>query len=101
MTIGEVSRAILSKNRTLRLAAQEKASYDYIQAQLIIKGVAICLGDKSGFPSIYEVYPGLFNEVVQEHQDKVQEKKMELSALRFKQFAQSYNKDFKNKEVPK
>ena len=30
---------------------------------------------------------------------KVEEQKMILSALRFKQFAQSYNSNLKNKEV--
>ena len=100
MTIGEVSRAIESKNRITKLEAQEKASYDYIQAQLIIKGISICLGDKSSFPNIREAYPGLFDEMPEPQQNKIQEKKDELSALRFKQFAQSYNKRF-NKEVPK
>ena len=101
MTPGEIIRAIDSKNRIVKIEAREKASYDYIQATLIIKGISICLGDKSPFPTLEEAYPGVFNEVLQEQQEKIEKQKIELSALRFRQFAQSYNDRFKNKEVPK
>lgn len=101
MTIGEVSRHIDSQNRCRRMEAQEKASYDYIQAQLIIKGVSLCLGAKDPFPDIYTAYPGIFDEVKQEQEQALEEKKINLSVLRFKQFAQTYNNKFINKEVPK
>ena len=101
MTPGEVGRTIKSKNRIVKIEAQERATYDYIQAQLIIKGISICLGDKSSYPTIEEAYPGIFDDVIKQQEQKVQEHKMSLSALRFKQFAQSYNNNFKNKEVPK
>ena len=99
MTFAEIERAVNSKVRILKLQAQEKATYDYILAQLITKGVSRVLGDKSNFPSIEEAYPGIFDEVVAERKAKAEEQKMNLSALRFKQFAQSYNNNFKNKEV--
>lgn len=83
------------------LEAKEKASYDYILASLIVKGVSITLGDKTPFPTIQEAYPGVFDDVVKEQEDKIQQQKIELSTLRFRQFAQSYNDRFKNKEVPK
>ena len=101
MTPGEVIRAIEAKNRLIKIEAREKATYDYIQATLIIKGVSICLGDKSSFPSIQEAYPGVFEEVIKEQEAKLQERRDELSVIRFKQFAQSYNQKYKNKEVPK
>ena len=101
MTPGEVIRAIESHNRVLQAQARERAMYDYIQANLIVKGVSICLGDKSSYPSLQEAYPGVFDEVIKEQEEKAQQRKMELSTLRFKQFAQSYNNKFKNKEVPK
>lgn len=100
MTPGEVIRAIESNNRIKKVEAQERASYDYIQAQLIVKGVSIVLGDKKQFPTLQEVYPGLFDDLQKAEEDKIQQQKIELSALRFKQFAQSYNNNF-NKEVPK
>lgn len=101
MTPAEIVRAIESKNRIKKLEAQEKASYDYIQANLIIKGISIVLGDKSSLPKIEEVYPSLFDDIAKEQEKKIQEQKANLSALRFRQFAQSYNTNFKNKEVRK
>jgi hypothetical protein len=100
MTPGEVVRFIESRNRVRRIEAQEKASYDYILAQLITKGVAITLGAKTTMPPIHEVYPELFDDLHKEQEEKINQQKIALSALRFKQFAQSYNNNLKNKEVP-
>jgi hypothetical protein len=99
MTPLEVSRAIHSKNRVRKIEAQERASYDYILASLIVKGVSITLGSKERFPSIHEAYSGLFDDVVEEQQEAIRNKKMNISALRFRQFAQTYNNNLKNKEV--
>ena len=102
MTFAELDRAVKSKNRRDKQQAQEKASFDYILANLIIKGVSKALGDKSEYPSIEAAYPGIFDDIAEERKAKVEEQKMNLSALRFKQFAQSYNESFKNnKEVAK
>jgi hypothetical protein len=99
MTIAEIQREVKSVIRVRKLESQEKASYDYILANLIVKGVAKCLGDKSEYPTIEKAYPNLFDDIAAEREQKIQEQKMNLSAIRFKQFAQSYNKNFKNKEV--
>lgn len=99
MTIGEVVRQIESNNRMEKLQAQEKASYDYILASLIVRGVSITLGSKDTFPPIEEVYSGLFTERILEQQEKAEENRITLSVLRFRQFAQSYNNAYKNKEV--
>lgn len=101
MTPGEVNRSIQSRNRVRKIEAQEKASYDYIQACLIIKGIGITLGGKGTFPGLEEAYPSIFTDVMKAKNEEIQEQKINLSALRFKQFAQSYNTKFKNKEVPK
>ena len=101
MTPGEVIRAIQSKNRVNKVEAQERATYDYLLASLIVKGVSITLGSKDKFPPIEEVYTGVFDELVEKRKAKIEQQKTNLSALRFKQFAQSYNSKFKNKEVPK
>ena len=99
MTLGEVQREVRSKIKVQKIEARERASFDYIQAQLITKGVSMVLGDKSEYPKLEEVYPGLFDEVIEESKAKAQEYKTNLSALRFKQFAQSHNKNFKNRGV--
>lgn len=93
MTLAELTRLINSKKRLQKQQAQEKASYDYILADLIGRSIARIHSSSNEYPQIADVYPTLFDrEVVAE---KIQEKKDELSALRFKQFAQSYNKKFK------
>lgn len=99
MTPAEIERAVQSKNRIKKIEAQEKASYDFILANLITKNISIILSGKGTPPTINEVYADLFEDVAQEQQEKVEEQKMNLSALRFRQFAQSYNTNFKNKEV--
>lgn len=83
----------------MKIETQERASFDYIQANLIIKGISIVLGSKESFPQINTVYPGLFDDIQKEQEEKIKQQKDNLSALRFKQFAQSYNSKFKNKEV--
>lgn len=99
MTIAEIQRATESMVRVRKMEAQEKASYCYILANLIAKGVSKVLGDKSDYPTIEEVFPSLFADTVLEREAASEEQRMNLSALRFKQFAQSYNKKLKNKEV--
>ena len=99
MTIGEVSRYINARNKIRKMEAQERASYDYILANLIAKGVSISLGAKDTMPSIYEVYGEVFEDIVKEKEEEKQEKIMQLSALRFRQFAHSYNNNRKNKGV--
>ena len=97
MTPGEVVRQAQSRTRVRRLEAQEKASYDYILAHLIIKGVGMTLGSKGTFPTLEEAYPGLFDDMAEKRNEEIQKQKMNLSALRFRQFAQSYNDKFKKR----
>ena len=98
MTIAELTRAIASKKRIQKQQAQEKASFDYILADLIGRSISRLYSSSTTVPEIAEVYPSLFDS--KEIEEEKQEKRDELSILRFKQFAQSYNKKFK-KEVGK
>lgn len=98
MTIAELTRAIASKKRIQKQQAQEKASFDYILADLIGRSISRLYSSSATVPEIAEVYPSLFDS--KEIEEEKQEKRDELSILRFKQFAQSYNKKFK-KEVGK
>ena len=99
MTPAEIIRAIESYNRVIKRQTKEKATHDYILAGLIVKGVSITLGGKSKFPTIQEAYPSIFDEDIEAHREQQREQTMNLSALRFKQFAQSYNSKFRGKEV--
>lgn len=97
MTIGEISRAISSKIRVKKIEAREKATYDHLLGQLIGIAVGRAFGSyKSDYPEIASVYPSLFDS--DEIKRKKQEQRAELSALRFKQFAESFNQRF-HKEV--
>ena len=96
MTIAELTRAIASKKRIQKQQAQEKASFDYILADLIGRSISRLYSSSTTVPEIAEVYPSLFDS--KENEEKKQEKRDELSVLRFKQFAQTFNKKFE-KEV--
>jgi hypothetical protein len=93
MTIAELERAIDSKKRIQKEQAQERATFDYIQAELIGKSISRIYSSANNMPSIEEVYPSLFDaELIQEQKA---EKQAELSAIRFKQFANAFNERFK------
>lgn len=98
MTLAELERAISSKKRVKKQQDQERAAFDYILADLIGRSVARIYSSSAKLPEITEVYTTLFDN--QGYQEKKQEQLQELSALRFRQFAQAYNKKF-NKEVGK
>lgn len=93
MTIAELMRAIESKKRIQLQDSKQKAIYDYTLADLIGRSIARVHSSANRFPSIAEAYPSLFTS--EEVEEELQANKDKLSALRFKQFAQSYNKKFK------
>lgn len=93
MTFAELDRLVASKKRMDKLRAQERATYDYIHAALVGRAFSAGMDANNKFPEIHEVYPSLFNPKQREEQK--QELSNQLSALRFKQFAQSYNSRFK------
>lgn len=92
MTPAELERALLSKQRMEKARAQEKASFDYILADLIGRSLARIYSSSATLPEIGEVYPSLFD--TEEIQEQKRARMAELSALRFKKFAQSYNQKF-------
>ena len=98
MTIAELIRAVESKKRMLKLASQERASFDYALADMIGRSINRIYSSSATMPEIYEVYPTLFDS--REIQERKAEQQAEISALRFKQFAESFNSRFEaNKEV--
>ena len=97
MTIAEITRMAKSKQRTTITASKERAMFDYLLADLIGKSVSRIYSNSAKMPELYEVYPSLFEQ--EDIEEKKQEQRDTLSALRFKQFAQSYNKRFKKEEA--
>lgn len=93
MTFAEIDRAIASAKRR----EQRKASFDYILADMIGRSIARVHNSSNTMPTLAEAYPTLFDREAEEAE--IQKQKDKLSALRFRQFATSYNK--KLKEVSK
>jgi hypothetical protein len=98
MTLAEVERAVLSWQRRSKRVAQEQAAYNYIMAALIGTNVASYFTNAT-VPPLTEVYSHLFEDKVEEVQEQKIDAKTELSALRFKQFAKSFNDRFNKREV--
>lgn len=93
MTIAELERAMQSYKRRKEAEARERASYDYILADLIGRSCARVHSPRNTFPEISAAYPTLFDSAEIAEQKKA--KQLELSALRFKHFADAYNTRFK------
>lgn len=72
---------------------KKQASFDYVLADLIGRSIARVYNSSNKMPTIAEAYPQLFDRA--EEEEKIQEKKDELSALRLELFAQSFNQRFK------
>ena len=98
MSIAELIRAVESAKRRRRDRERENAARDYILADLIGRSVSRIYNSANTMPAISEVYPALF--ATEEVNEKAQERQDELSAARFKQFADNFNKRF-TKEVGK
>lgn len=93
MTLAEIQRLLASKRRALLVQQKEKATFDYILADLIGRSVSRIYSSSSRMPEINKAYPSLFNS--DEVEEAIQKKKDEISAIRFKQFAENFNKKFK------
>ncbi len=93
MTFAELERALASRKRVIKAEAQERATFDYILADLVGRSVGRIYSSSTKIPDIATVYPSLFDS--KEIEEKKAEKQAELSTLRFKQFADSYNRKFR------
>lgn len=93
MTLAELNRLLDSKRRMNKAQEQKQASFDYILADLIGRSISRMYNAANKMPRIDEAYPTLFNS--KELEEKEQQNKDNLSALRFKLFAQSYNERLK------
>ena len=96
MTLAELNRLLASKKRCLISQQREKATFDYVLADLIGRSIGRLYNSSNKMPEINAVYPSLFDS--EEIKDKQQEKKDELSVARFKAFANSFNRRFKQKK---
>lgn len=77
----------------MKAESQERASFDYILADLIGKSVARIYDSSNKLPTIEESYPSLFD--TEELKEQRQKQLDNLSAARFRQFADKFNQRFK------
>ena len=90
-TIAEIERFTKSKARCVKREAKEKAIYVYNLAQLIGCSFSKTISSEAKFPTIEEAFPTLFEE----KKPKVTtEKQVDISALRFIQFAKQFNSKY-------
>ena len=87
-----MERLFASKKRVKLAEEKERAYFDYTLAELIGHSVARIYKENE-YPKIEFVYPSIFD--TKEMEEERQKQQDELSALRFKQFAQAFNKKFK------
>lgn len=92
MTLAEIDRALNSKRRQLENEQRIRATYDYILADLIGRSIGRLYSSSNKMPELADAYPSLFDS--EEIQEQKQANKQELSVIRFKQFAETYNKKF-------
>lgn len=85
MTFAEIERAINAQ----KAMEKRKAQFDYILADLIGRSVARAYNSDNKLPALSEAYPTLFDR--QEEYEALQAAQDEISALKFKQFAQTFN----------
>ena len=76
------------------MKAKEVAAHNYILANLTGRSIASYFSNEISMPPIEEVYPSLFAQKAEETAKTKAELKAELSALRFKQFADYHNNKY-------
>lgn len=102
MTLAELYRLLIAKRKTEARKLKQRAQMDYKLADLFGISMARLYSDGIELPNIEEYYDFLFTDEDKKLiQEKKQERLDELSAIRFKQFADSFNKRFQtpDKEV--
>ena len=75
MTLAELTRLLDSKRRMQKLQAQERASYDYILADLIGRSISRVYNSSNTMPEISAAYPTLFDG------EEIREQKAQKSSL--------------------
>ena len=93
MTIGELERKAESCRRLEKHRLKERATFDYTLAMLI--GRAFGADEQHPFPDLYSVYPALFEDDIRRREEEESARKAQLAAIRFIQFANSFNSKVK------
>lgn len=93
MTYSEVNATIDSFNRRKQEKEKERASFDYILANLIGISVARVYSEKQEFPTIGTIYPGLFED----EERRAEEREAERIKAMLLKYAENHNRQFNRK----
>lgn len=100
MTIAEIKRAIESKIRVEKREAQQRALLDYIHADLVGRSVGrFLVGNEIDYPTPEEAYSSLFEDKAKIKAEEKAKQQDELSALRFREYANFYNKKHRGEAI--
>lgn len=97
MTIGEFDRYVESQRRLKEQELREKAFFDWTLGDLIGRSISRIYSAQSHYPEIYEAYPSIYKK--EDIEQKRQEERDRLSALRLQEFADAFKK--RKEEVAK
>lgn len=77
------------------MEAKERATFDYILANLIGANVGRILSSENDIPPLEEVYSSLFADEVKQKEEQKVDKQTQLFIARLKQFTELHNKKLK------
>lgn len=98
MTIAEIDRAAESYKRRYENEAKQRATFDYVLAQMISIGMNKAInGGDAEFPAIEEIYPTLFVERAVAKKESKNELKNMAFAIQLKQFSKQHNDKLKKR----
>lgn len=89
MTFLEIEHYITAQKEQQKM----RASFDYMLADLIGFSIARLQNSNNKMPTLAEAYPTLFDR--EQEREEIAKRQDELSALRFRQFADAHNKKMK------
>ena len=92
MTYGEVLDSINSYVKKEQRRQKEQASNIYNLASLIKLGVASLFDKEAKYPSLEEIYPGVFDEEIQKAKKVQEEKQMMVWKQKMLDFTQNHNR---------
>lgn len=98
MTYGEVLDTISAYVKKEKQRQKEVASNIYTLASLIKLGIGSLLGKDVQYPSINELYPGMFDEEIKKTQEQKAEQELIIWKQRMLDFAQYHNRKWGEKK---
>lgn len=92
MTYGEILDYIVAYRKKELRRQKEQAKNLYTVASLIKTGIMSAISEEVKYPSIKELYPGIFDEEVKIAEESVAERDMEIWKQKMINFAENHNR---------